>query len=911
MGDKLININEASLKDLMEIHNIGQASAREIIKLREECDGALTIEDFHTLKCYKKHPMIIESFYFGIKYDFGDHTQDPNTNTLALVDQEGQSQAQPLDDQVNTQTDHGQSQQFSFGDPLQAHRPQSQVSRAPGVDIDKFYDDMIHDQGGLSQPVGMENLRIFLQHLMMERQKDKEIINNLRSSQAFDNNNFQQQCHSLRRDFERQSEASQANLLKLRNEYEEEQDNLKQEIERLRNSKNFLPTSSPLHSLGEVEYQLGPGRDSSDQVSQLEDELEKEKKKTQLLDNKLLQFEKRLNSLSQGKPPVVDGSTKPKAGSLEVPDGNIRTTSPVVNPLYQEPPKTQRFPDAPQPVVQPPVVIQDPQHQGAQPAQVISPKAPSVLGRLQHTIESVAPNGFYRYPQPVVPQHHTQTTRFPHHTQARFQHHNYQPVLPRYDQYLAAVQRTPVPVALDGHVSMHGTPSQVSQPSLSVASRETPDYGGMQTPVYGVHTPINVGGNRIPVNRGGMQTPIIGGYHRNQGVRRAMPIAAHPVNPVRERRQGGEYQSLPKLQYYDGTGRWKSFYLQFQTHARLKRWSEETKLNQLTCCLKNKALDFYSCQSEEVKANFNLTIAKLEKRFGKKDLKETLRAEFSQMRQHVDEPLEEWAERVQTLAMEAFATLPDDYITEETIRRFCYGCCDKESAQYASDRVPTSMDEALRFVKTHTQNNKAIYGSRKTVRQLSCAGCRDCDEASVESRSVRSINSGCQHSSCRYDDPVYESYDNHDRSCHQSTSCSVPLQHCQSAMSSIDTEEKFQVRKLNPNYGKSSGHKVGGFGERLNSLEEFCGKNFERLFKILEESRNRTYSPRRGAQSSPARGCFGCGGTDHFVVNCPKRDSPSRPAIRSSPSPARQSSGDNSATKVKFSSPLNKPGSSA
>ena len=190
-------------------------------------------------------------------------------------------------------------------------------------------------------------------------------------------------------------------------------------------------------------------------------------------------------------------------------------------------------------------------------------------------------------------------------------------------------------------------------------------------------------------------------------------------------------KGLPKPPTYDGLGQWKSFYLQFKTYCNLKDMSDQQKAKQLCLSLKGKALDFYSCQPETVQDNFHRIVTKLEQRFGKKDLPETLRLQFSLLRQNVDESAEEWADRVQRLALEAFIDLPETFMNSEIIRRFCQGCLDKETAQYAADRCPTTIEEAIRLVKRHVQNSKAIYGSKKAVRQLSCSSCNEryeCDD---------------------------------------------------------------------------------------------------------------------------------------------------------------------------------------
>ena len=90
---------------------------------------------------------------------------------------------------------------------------------------------------------------------------------------------------------------------------------------------------------------------------------------------------------------------------------------------------------------------------------------------------------------------------------------------------------------------------------------------------------------------------------------------------------------------------------------------------------------------------------KLETRFGVKELSETSKAKFRQAFQKQDESLEEWADRVMTLATPAFVDLPENHLKKEAIARFCQGCTDKEAAKHACFEQPETMEEALNLVK--------------------------------------------------------------------------------------------------------------------------------------------------------------------------------------------------------------------
>ncbi|KAH3808166.1 hypothetical protein DPMN_136517 [Dreissena polymorpha] len=92
---------------------------------------------------------------------------------------------------------------------------------------------------------------------------------------------------------------------------------------------------------------------------------------------------------------------------------------------------------------------------------------------------------------------------------------------------------------------------------------------------------------------------------------------------------------------------------------------------------------------------------KLEYRFGAKELPETSRAKFQQASQKADEALEDWADRVLTLATPAFRHLPEKHCSQEAISRFCQGCIDKKAGKHACFEQPRTIQEALDKVRNH------------------------------------------------------------------------------------------------------------------------------------------------------------------------------------------------------------------
>ena len=100
-----INVNSATMAQLMEVPYVGQSSAREIIKLREEHDGFLTKDDFVSLKCYRKNPIIMESFEFGAKSDSMPSLISPETLEKQLSLAEGARSKDSEDPIDNDQED--------------------------------------------------------------------------------------------------------------------------------------------------------------------------------------------------------------------------------------------------------------------------------------------------------------------------------------------------------------------------------------------------------------------------------------------------------------------------------------------------------------------------------------------------------------------------------------------------------------------------------------------------------------------------------------------------------------------------------------------------------------------------------------------------------------------------------------
>jgi len=136
---------------------------------------------------------------------------------------------------------------------------------------------------------------------------------------------------------------------------------------------------------------------------------------------------------------------------------------------------------------------------------------------------------------------------------------------------------------------------------------------------------------------------------------------------------------MPKGLKYDGTTNWRTFYTKFQRYADRLSWSTTERKDQLCWCLQGKAGDFYTnLIDRDENIDYFQLIHKLEKRFNYQDLPETLQIQFMSARQNQLEKLEDWADRVLSLACKAYRDLPDSYMYSghlENLPRLCgQGC---------------------------------------------------------------------------------------------------------------------------------------------------------------------------------------------------------------------------------------------
>jgi len=96
----------------------------------------------------------------------------------------------------------------------------------------------------------------------------------------------------------------------------------------------------------------------------------------------------------------------------------------------------------------------------------------------------------------------------------------------------------------------------------------------------------------------------------------------------------------------------------------------------------------------------------MNQRFGKKDLPHSIRRQLQDVRQNLDESIEEYTERVQEMATYGYIDATEDIIERMAVDAFLKGCIDRKAALSAMDKNPSRIYQALLYVKSSIHNRR-------------------------------------------------------------------------------------------------------------------------------------------------------------------------------------------------------------
>ena len=134
-------------------------------------------------------------------------------------------------------------------------------------------------------------------------------------------------------------------------------------------------------------------------------------------------------------------------------------------------------------------------------------------------------------------------------------------------------------------------------------------------------------------------------------------------------------------------------------------------------------------------------MSRLEKRFGVKELAESAQARFQQATQASGESLEDWADRVLTLATKAFKTLPEHYSSKQAVVRFCEGLLDREAGLRVGMDKPANIEQAINSARWYQHLQQSVYGksSKRDQRKQEESYIKAVQETRVQSDEQSSL----------------------------------------------------------------------------------------------------------------------------------------------------------------------------
>ena len=181
----------------------------------------------------------------------------------------------------------------------------------------------------------------------------------------------------------------------------------------------------------------------------------------------------------------------------------------------------------------------------------------------------------------------------------------------------------------------------------------------------------------------------------------------------------------PKLSKYEGRIPWRVYEVKLMHLAKRHQWDDDTKLAKLVEALEDKALTFFSNLPSNVQVNFELVRKKMNNRFMPQEPAITVRKQLQTIHQNTEEALEEWAERCQQCAYDAWGKISPEVAEQAAIEAFLGGVMETEAAFTVLEKDPQTVDEALEFLKKAVHSRKSLCckfrNTQRKVRIISTA----------------------------------------------------------------------------------------------------------------------------------------------------------------------------------------------
>ena len=210
--------------------------------------------------------------------------------------------------------------------------------------------------------------------------------------------------------------------------------------------------------------------------------------------------------------------------------------------------------------------------------------------------------------------------------------------------------------------------------------------------------------------RGRAQKP-----HKTRSTRRrSSSSSSSSDNEVRDRSKS---PPRPKLEVFAGDGKcsWHAFISSFKRIANRRGWSKRKCFDRLFDSLSGKALEYADRCNHE--GSYKLLKKELSLRFDSRDAPVAARQKLHIMKQDDGESLEDYLQRVLTVAMDGFSETDPKTVQQLATESFLRGCRHKEAAAKVLNDEPRNIQDACRRVKSFLANQKAIHGTKVNFKE--------------------------------------------------------------------------------------------------------------------------------------------------------------------------------------------------
>jgi len=168
-----------------------------------------------------------------------------------------------------------------------------------------------------------------------------------------------------------------------------------------------------------------------------------------------------------------------------------------------------------------------------------------------------------------------------------------------------------------------------------------------------------------------------------------------------------------KLQKFDGTGSWESWWAHFQNCASYNRWTEHDKLAFMKGALIGNAAQVLWDTDQKMTGSLRKLVATLKSRYSGERQAEKYRAELQIRRRRSNETLSDLHQDIRRLMALPYPRLTAEAREEIACDHFTNALSDPDFALKVKERTPKSLDEALSVALRLEAWRKSVKSSRQ------------------------------------------------------------------------------------------------------------------------------------------------------------------------------------------------------